>query len=46
MISVSSTISWMKMSVLVVRGWQKNAPCEKKSENLFEAEALLMVFNQ
>ena len=34
------------MSVLVVRGWKKNAPCENKSENLLEAEALLMAFNQ
>ena len=34
------------MSVLVVRGWKKNAPCEKNSENLFEPEAVLMAFNQ
>ena len=34
------------MSVLVVRGWKKNALCEKNSENLLETEVLLMAFNE
>lgn len=34
------------MLVIVVRAWQKNPTCERKSESLFEAEALLIAFDQ